>query len=207
MDITIWDVYQYNIWHLINSYKLEYRWMTVEELAEIDCPQDEEWVKRDPKDKWLNKYQNCKIGLAKDVIKNGTYFPFLVSSINNRLSIYAGKHRYDSLMKLSHIQKVTRKFLIIIFPIDMKLKKIKPFLFGAPSLFSQETTKKYKRIKPNLITYDFIQNIELSQRGFPYLISNPPLIFNNELFFEQWISNPLPFSYFDIIKAYRGKIE
>lgn len=101
--------------------------------------------------------------MAKDVIKNGTYFPFLVSLDNNELSIYAGKHRYNSLIRLNRIQKITRKFLIIIFPIDRKLKKIKPFLFGVPLFFlQQETTKKYKRIKPNLITYEFIQSIELS---------------------------------------------
>lgn len=100
--------------------------------------------------------------MAKDIIKNGTYFPFLVSLDNNELSIYAGKHRCNSLIRLNHIQKITRKFLIIIFPIDMKLKKIKPFLFGVPKIFLQETAKKYKRIKPNLITYEFIQSIELS---------------------------------------------
>jgi hypothetical protein len=32
-DLTLWDVYEYNIWHLINSYGLEYKWVNIEELS------------------------------------------------------------------------------------------------------------------------------------------------------------------------------
>ena len=98
--------------NLVKKYYENYYIKNIETLLNNGCTFD--WVK--PKDfqnfftkstdfknfyldnPYLKHYQNDKIKLAEDILKNGTYFPIFAKKEKDYVRIYQGNHRIYSLM-------------------------------------------------------------------------------------------------------------
>ena len=204
-NLTLQDVYEYNIWHLINSYGLKYKWVNIEELSQILYSKDKTW---ESENQWIKKYQRHKIGLAKDIVQNGTFFPFFTSyNDDGDMILCGGRHRSESLTKLNHIYPIKRYFLVIYFPSKVnEILQIKKT--NQPLFFSNEHNKLQKIIIKDFKTRDITNFLEILGSAYASQFPNvsKPLIFNSPLRFKRWINNPLDIGWLDITYSFRVEL-
>lgn len=185
--MDLYKIYQYNIWHLINSYKLKYYWINIKdyEFFNATLASYKQFFQTNP---WLKKYNQNKIMLANDIIKNGTFTPFINLNLkNNKIQILMGKHRIYSLKLYSCFLKINKKFLCLELPESDITFNSKILLFD------------YTQIKKNILIRNFDELISfLLNTGdalTSYLWENncepfPP--FNDPELFEEWLNGPEP---------------
>ncbi len=75
MGIDYYKLYQYNIWVLINEYKLEYHWWNIHDIEWYTDEEAYNFSISKNNDPWVFKYQeDCK-QLGHDILNNGTFTP------------------------------------------------------------------------------------------------------------------------------------
>lgn len=186
--MDLYKLYQYNIWHLINTYKLEYEWIDIKKEKLYNGMKDCEFTNFEKmiQDPWLQKYSNKQEKLGKEIIKIGTYTPFIFQFAQEKKYVILGRHRIYSLNLLNQIN---RKFLFI---------KIEPnkTLYNSTSLYFFSDIFPQPKLVNNIITSDLIYNLLINTGDAltSYLWKNnciPFKPFNDEQSFKEWINNPL----------------
>ena len=105
------------IWQLINLRGCSYQWLNINDYEfnrdEISCKSSIDWSVSTTYNSYLQMYENVKIELGKDIIKNGMYFPFIIATDTNSkiLPIIFGKHRLYSL-QLNPDETRDKKFFL-----------------------------------------------------------------------------------------------
>lgn len=143
------------------------------------------------KDKYINKYKNDKIELAKDILANGNYFPIWCYIENDEYVVAEGVHRIDSIhLAISQgIWKDQKVFCIIIdrkfdyshesnFSNVSKLKNPIIVNFPAystylPNVFKQRFSNQFKRFNNN----EILKTIK-SDGPYPIMINTKEEYFN-----------------------------
>lgn len=189
---NLYNLYQYNIWHLINDYNLDYYWIDIQKEDFYNGMwrasfNDFSETRNDP---WLNKYSKSHNQLGENILDVGTFTPFFYQENRGKKYILLGRHRLYSLKSLN--KNLNRKFLFIRVPhtnnneIKYKNKKLWFFSFDNPDPY----------LTDQIQTNNLLFNLLINTGDFltPYLWKNnciPFKPFNNEQSFKEWINNPL----------------
>ena len=215
MTFTPYQIYQTYyyyyarwIWQLINYRGCSYKWINVNDynfnLEEVSKKSCTDWSTAVIQNEYLQLYQESKIELGRDIIKNGLYFPFIIGTnqMSNELPVIFGKHRLYSLL-LNPDETKDMEFLFIIFPHGFdyfdtyksnqnndyqKNEIICTYLHPSYSWSIYE----YKTNQENVIFSEFSNfSDHLPDQMFQYRdIIKPNPIFNNKNAFEDFINNP-----------------
>ena len=198
-EYPLYEMYIFNIWHLINTYKLKYYWFNIEENKWYNglkgaLPHNFNGLNQDP---WLKKYSFNKFKLGQDIINNGTFTPFFFQQINNYNFVRLGRHRLYSLILNNRITPIKKNFLFIEFPLfqdiqnNETLEEIKTWnqkLY----FFDPARQKPILKQPKNQSEFFYImnQNGDILSHYFHRTKIKPFEGFNNEQIFNNWINNP-----------------
>lgn len=187
--MKLYKIYITNIYLLLKTYNFHYNWFDIDKekfYSYYGNPQD---FSNDRSNKTLLKYKDNKIGLAKELLKNGMYFPFFYFTYQNKKIILMGKHRLYSLIQLNKIQPIKQKFLFIELPAPWEVNFPLTNYCDCQYFSSQHLEsynlkiKNYKDITDLLLaTGDALGPIIKDLNVKPF---KP---FNNEYLFEEWIN-------------------
>ena len=185
-----YQMFIFNVYHMIKSYGLEYHWFDINENIFYNGVKglDGSAFRLFQNDPWLFSYANNKIKLAEDILQNGTFTPIFYYEINNRKFVIGGKHRLYSLKLYSAIKKINRKFLFIKLPknmeeIDFSVSDQKLYYYNGEI---QQSLRKPRTANELL----FILN-DTGDSMSPWLFKNnqiPFTPFNDEELFEKWLA-------------------
>lgn len=192
--------YYYPKWihSLINSGACKYIWFKPSEshfllhnTLSFNLPNE--------KNKFILECKNDIKKLGRDILTNGTYFPFVFNDTQTeKIKVYLGFHRIYSLSLL----KTDKEFLGIYFPFededDFHLKvnsKTDPFLTKQIPFYILDIAHNKIFIgKSNNLTnlnYFFTFSDDLAPLLYNYKnIIKPNPIWNNKTLFEKWINQP-----------------
>lgn len=125
------------------------------------------------KDLFLEDFSQNKILLAKDIIENGTYWPFWGIEYNNKIYIVEGLHRLSALYSLNKIKKIEKNFLCCILPI---------------SYFDYENynIKLQQKESNDVCEYFYLNDLNFIDKFIPLNLSQ---VYNNILAFGMKLSN------------------
>lgn len=150
---------------LLHSQGLQYIWLSPLELKFTNSYSDN-WDKNIDlaKDPFCDDAKENKILLAKDILKNGNYFPYFVDINFDGLYVIEGKHRIKSL-QLAYEKKIidsNYKVLCIISPKKQELnKKLLSPILSYPLTeyrYGNLYRKHRKSYDPNYVKKDMEQN-------------------------------------------------
>lgn len=188
-----YSAYKYNIHTLINKYNFEYYWFYIDEFEfKNGAPNINPYDFTQLNDPYLLKYANNKIELAKDILKNGTFTPFVYWEQNNFKILILGKHRLHSLLQYNKKEKIKRKFLFIKLPYPPYVRiwenytePILWFHFKSQKPVETTLTNYFQLAKLLVITGDTLSRKIYGQNILP------DKIFNDEILFKEWLSTSL----------------
>lgn len=188
----LYNVYFLNdIKKLIKNYNCSYKFLSITDYAFLNhsgLP-----YKSFTYNEYLKESQNDKTLLAKDILKNGMFFPFFGYIKDGQFYIILGKHRLYSLLLQYKKQPFNNKFLFIIFPSD--------FLRKSKKHEQKQTMYKYDgQILTELFIVEDKELVTVVDK-FGFFLSNeifqfnkehkeqikPSLILNDEELFKQFL--------------------
>jgi len=110
------DYIQFNLRQLLKQDWIQFRWMDIDDLHNRQI-HDAEW-KDCLDDPYLEKYRTAKIALAKDILDNGTYWPFSIAKLDGKYYVYEGNHRIDAIKTYDKFcgWPRDRRLLCILYP-------------------------------------------------------------------------------------------
>lgn len=189
--MNLYNIYQYNIYILINKYKIKYSWINLQDF--LNYRDGQGWsqalnfsVLNNP---WLQKYRKKQKQLGQDILQQGTFTPIFTIKSNNFYYVMLGRHRVASLI-LNYLENPLKyqnhKILCIeisSFNFDVKFLKYNLLLLN----------NKKVSIKNIQELYSFL--LRIGDGLTPYLWENkckPFAPFNDEKLFEEWLNGPEP---------------
>lgn len=184
---NLYLLYQYNLWHLINTYKLKYEWLDLSKEKFYNGVKGQSSSDWSPAygNPWLNKYRPNKTGLAKEILADGMFTPIFYQRINDRKYVIIGKHRLYSLLFYNAIYPINKKFLFIELPNEenpIELKEQELIWFN-----EQGKTKKIIPKTLNEISFLLFDTGDfLTSWLWKYEIKPNP-VFSDEILFEEWL--------------------
>lgn len=193
--MNLYRLYQYNIWHLINSFKCQYKWLNINQEQFYNgfkniSYKDFSLIQEDP---WLQKYSNNQYKLGENILKIGTFTPFIYQEYDNKKYIMLGRHRIYSLKQNLN---QNREFLFIKIPHlneNFQYNNIKLWKFSNYSPPYQIKIKNNEELLILLIqSGDALSQYVWKNKNIPFDI------FNNKNKFNKWINSPLGEINYDI---------
>lgn len=113
-----YSCYQENIYKILKHPNFSYSWEKIDNcILSKGIDLDEDWEIKN--NSWLMSNINKKIELARDIVKRGTYSPFLSNYEGKNLegkniySVICGGHRIYALKELLKLQEINKDFLFI----------------------------------------------------------------------------------------------
>lgn len=204
--------YMISLYQLIHNYDCEWGFYSINEKKFLNGTNlnYEEFARN----KYLETYKNEKIGLAKDILTKGMYFPYFVygnkseQRDKNTIRLALGKHRlYSKLLYQQKYGIINKKFLFIFIP-DILPKRTPPifnyyfYLFAGNASLMTDTI--FSGENTDLMTYFDLAGGRLSDLLINDTIPTNPIL-NNEELFKQFIESPLDennimFKYYNELK-------
>lgn len=198
--------YLKNIKKIIKNEKIEYKFYNLEEMSNYFSFENFSFHRsiNYNKDLFLENFSQNKISLAKDIIKNGTYWPFWGIKYNNKIYIIEGIHRFFSLYSLNQTEKINKKFLCFILPvsyfnyekydIELQQKKINVpcayFYLNNSSFIDNFIPVNLFQVYRNILIFGMKLSdlIFKTNEKYPeYILPHP--ILNNEKLFEEFLKD------------------
>lgn len=198
--------YLKNLKKIIKNEKIEYNFYSLEEMNSYFSFDSIPFYRsvNYNRDLFLESFLQNKISLAKDIIKNGTYWPFWGIKYNNKIYIVEGKHRFFSLYSLNQIEKINKKFLCFILPvsyfnyekhyIELEQKKINVpcayFYLNNSSFIDNFIPVNLFQVYRNILIFGMKLSdlIFKTNEKYPeYILPHP--ILNNEKLFEEFLKD------------------
>jgi len=194
--------YLHNIYTLINTYNLQWEFLDISNVKNSFPPDLEDCINNGENfnisnNKYLQKYSEKKIELAKDILENGMFFPFFATKDKEKIIIYLGKHRLYSLkLYMDLYPNYSKELLFIFLPEGWRRQNEIPKSFQGVFLFNLNINQEQAIIHeyPEQWT-NVIENCDrfgslISDFAFDYKLK-PNKILNNKQAFIEFINNPL----------------
>lgn len=197
--------YLFNIQQLLLNTDYEYKFISFKDLFLSNENIGTNFI-LESSDLFLESYSKDKILLAKDILKNGTYWPCFITKDNK---VIEGQHRVFSLQLYNNlVNEIDLKLLCFISPFDVQQIYNKNSLLSSSNLnnpveyyhLNEEslTLEKIVALNSYLIHQSCfkISNLLLNNaifsinKVYPNFIS-PHKIFNNELLFKKFLENKI----------------
>lgn len=197
--INYYELYKNNLKKILTAYNFKYYWLDIasETFYNSIYRACDDFTHTD--NQYLLKYQNYKVGLAEDILKNGMFTPiFYMVDDKGRKQIYLGKHRLYSLILYSQNKRINKKLLFIECPYsilgqynykipdDVKQTNVLK-LFGSTGQRDLEIKDFYPDTLADINDVLLYTGDALS----PWLYDNnitPDKIFNDENAFEEFLN-------------------
>lgn len=201
-NYSLFDQYFYcymiSLYQLIHTYNCEWDFFTINEKKFLNGTNlnYEEFARN----KYLEAYQDNKIGLAQDILHNGMYFPYFVygnkkeQPNEHTIQLALGKHRlYSKLLYQYKFDLIEKKFLFIFVPNQLPKKQMPLLNYYFYILANKKTiisdaifiNSKTELMKYFDITGGILSNLLINSG----IVANP--ILNDEKLFKQFIESPL----------------
>lgn len=162
---------------------------------------------------FLIEYKDAPVNLAKDIVENGMYVPFLFGEVAGEIIMKNGSHRLNSLANYSRtVAPIHKKYPCIIFKDKKIFEKFyllpwmySGFAFYVPISNGVHLTQLFDLNGGEVSKYVFMYNKAV--KNLPFLANlkeiTPAEAFNNEDKWEEFIKRPLDNNDFnEIIKDY-----
>lgn len=115
LNIYYEDYINFNLHNIIKNNILKVDFIEIDKLNIRFTITQKKWEHFET-DLFLKEFSKDKFLLGEDIIKNGTYYPFMVTVNNGKYYVMEGNHRIMSLKLLRNSNLIdNKKFLCIIF--------------------------------------------------------------------------------------------
>lgn len=198
MKYNYYHYFLFNIKSLVNNFGYIPHWIDLNEEKFMNHS-GHSHTDFNTKDKFLQQYSKEKMGLGKDIIKNGTYAPFFFYNDikNNKKKLYLGKHRLYSLLLCKKEQVLPRDFLFLESPIDPLLyyeNELNRNEIRQGKIYEWQNTNSAPILKTEMSLKDVAFTVLVTGDTLSnWLFENnikPSNIINNKEEFERFIKEP-----------------